>query len=229
MKQRKIIITALIVLLIFSCLFLFRIIQKKEKFQPLFGKVVEAVSRNPIAGLDIIVDSLQTKTNANGEFHFEKVSKNGKILIKGPGVFKETIIPVANRKYLEIAIDNSLFNLFIYLEKYEQDRQYRKIYQIFHPDIKAIYPEERYLAEKNAWRDKKEKEGLKVLKPEFQTEIKILDNWKSDFTKKNYQNATEIVLIKNFEIIETKEIKQEKEKNYFINENGNWRWLYEPT
>jgi len=200
----------------------------KEEFQPLSSKVIDALSKEPLANIDVEVNGQKTKTDEKGEFYFEKVSKNDQILIKGPGIFREMIIPIAKRRYIEINLDTSLFNLFIYLEKYEGDRQYRKIYQAFHPDVKSIYSEEKYLAEKNAWRDEKADQGLKVLKPEFKTEIKNLENWKSDFTKKSYQNVIETILINNFQDNQTNQIKKEEKRVYFVKENNNWYWLYQP-
>jgi len=223
-----------LILIVFGIIFLAAMVglivawQKTQtKFQSLSGKVIDAISKEPLQNIDIQTDSLFAKTNEKGEFHFEKVLKNGKIKVKGRGLFKEILIPIAGKKYIEIAVDNSLFNLFIYLEKWEEDRQYRKIYQIFHPDIKAIYSEEQYLKDKNFWRDKKTDQGLKVLKPEFKTEIETLNKWKSDFTKKTYSNIIKVELINNFQEIKTGKIIQEKEKVYFVKENENCWWIYQ--
>jgi len=227
-KIKKILIISGIIILVVGVLTLIAWQKTKEEFQSLSGKVMDVLSKEALANIDIEVNGQKTKTNEKGEFYFEKVSKNNQILIKGLGIFREIIIPIAKRKYIEINVDTSLFNLFIYLEKYERDRQYRKTYQAFHSDVKSIYSEEKYLAEKNAWRDEKTNQGLKVLKPEFKTEIKNLENWRSDFTKKSYQNVIETTLINNFQDIQTKQIKKEEKKVYFIKENNNWFWLYQP-
>jgi hypothetical protein len=227
MKYTKPTLIISVILLLIVAVSLIVIWQKTQtKFQPLSGKIIDAISKKPLDNIDIQADSQREKTDEKGEFHFEKVSKEGKIKITGKGLFREISIPIAGRKYIEIFIDNSLFNLFVYLEKWEEDRQYRKIYRVFHPDIKAVYSEEKYLKDKNAWRDKKTDQGLKILKPEFKTEIKILENWKSDLTKKEYQNVREVILVNNFEEIETGKIKKEEKKVYFIKENGSW-WIYE--
>lgn len=220
--KKTILIISGIILLIFLVVGVIVWQKTQTKFQPFSGRIIEAISKKPLLDIDVQIDSQRTKTDGEGKFYFEKVLKNGIIIIKGPGVFKEMKIPITGRKYIEITIDNSLFNLFIYLEKYEQDRQYRKIYQLFHPDVKALYSEEQYLKDKNAWQDKKTNQGLKVLKPEFKTEIKTLENWKSDFTKKVYQNVNEIVLVQNFEETKIGIIKKEEKKVYFVNENGSW-------
>ncbi|MBA4321007.1 MAG: hypothetical protein C0412_21670, partial [Flavobacterium sp.] len=156
-KRKILTLPILIVAIIIIVIGFFGFYQKKSKtFSKLIsvtGVIVDLETNKPLNNLFVKADENRVITDQNGIFKFEKIPSDAILLINGGSLYEDVSIPVSGRTNINFFLSSKLLSIFRDIESYEQNRQYRKLYELFSDDIKKHYSQDEYIQLKNYWRD----------------------------------------------------------------------------
>ncbi|TSC91948.1 MAG: hypothetical protein CEN90_63 [Parcubacteria group bacterium Licking1014_17] len=118
-----------------------------------YGNVLNARDNLPLGSVTVQSGESRSVTDYQGKFVLLNVPRDGEIRIESGNLYEEVIIPINGRSNITVYLDGDLLGIFRDIERYENNRQYSKIYDLFTPDLKKHYTLDAYLKKKNSWRD----------------------------------------------------------------------------
>lgn len=117
------------------------------------GTIYDIETMLPLANVSIVVGEKRTVSGLDGKFEIKQIPSNSNIEISSAGLYETMVVPVKGRTEIDIYMSSEILSLLRDVKMYEENRQYRKLYELLSEKIKSDMDIDTFLAEKNAWRD----------------------------------------------------------------------------
>lgn len=220
MKNKKIIYIALVLVLVFTLGIYYLFFNTYD----VSGRITDLTTGEAVANTEVVIGNVVTITNNDGVFQLKGIRKykSGEIKINVPTGYEE-LLPISLEEDTEdIKISPTLETMVIRINNASRNIQHDYLWDYMHPDDQLYWEsKEKYSSTFKKVNSIYTELGYgNVNKSEIGKNIRKLDIWTHEITKKEYSNVMEVP-------IETKinENESKIELVYYQKVDGIWRYF----
>lgn len=188
------------------------------------GRIFNPITKKPIHGALVETENSNATTDENGYFILRQVTSENILKLNIPELTNPMYAKIGNSSNVEFKIMPELIKTLALVEKYNSQRKYSSIYEYATEEIKAYIPKDTFIQDKNTDLFERLK-IMRVARASFSlASTDILDTWYSKTLKKEFKKVAKATFVYEG-ISDTKGITHVEEPWYFVEENGEWKFV----